>query len=182
MGFSPIAWSRRKRLRPVLAVAGAVALCAGAAVAATAASAGTSPSSAFTGYTTPGVVSQTLYGGGSSTPIKHLVVIFDENESFDHYFGTYPYAANTDGTTFHAKPGTPAVDGLYTKITKSGPVGPLLTANPNEYNPQRLTQAQALTSDQNHSYGPEEAAEDGGKMDMFVQDTESSTPAAGCGT
>ena len=31
MGFSPIAWSRRKRIRPVLAVAGAVALCAGAA-------------------------------------------------------------------------------------------------------------------------------------------------------
>ena len=32
------------------------------------------------------------------TPIKHLVVIFDENVSFDHYFGTYPYAANTDGS------------------------------------------------------------------------------------
>ena len=25
-------------------------------------------------------------------PIKHLVVIFDENVSFDHYFGTYPFA------------------------------------------------------------------------------------------
>ena len=36
-----------------------------------------------------------------------MVVIFDENESFDHYFGTYPYAANTDGSPFHAKPGTP---------------------------------------------------------------------------
>ena len=34
-------------------------------------------------------------------------MIFDENESFDHYFGTYPYAANTDGSPFHAKPGTP---------------------------------------------------------------------------
>ena len=64
----------------------------------------------------------------TATPIKHLVVIFDENVSFDHYFGTYPYAANTDGTTFTAKPGTPTVNGLYTKITKSGPVGPLLTA------------------------------------------------------
>ena len=28
------------------------------------------------------------------TPIKHLVVIFDENISFDHYFGIYPYAVN----------------------------------------------------------------------------------------
>ena len=25
----------------------------------------------------------------TKTPIKHLVVIFQENVSFDHYFGTY---------------------------------------------------------------------------------------------
>src|SRR5580698_3839122 len=30
-------------------------------------------------------------------PIKHLVVIFDENRSFDHYFGTYPNALNPEG-------------------------------------------------------------------------------------
>ena len=110
------------------------------------------------------------------------MVIFDENESFDHYFGTYPYAANTDGTTFTAKPGTPTVNGLYSKITKkSGPIGPLLTDNPNEYDPQRLTHSEALTSDQNHGYTPEQLAEDNGKMDMFVQETESSTPTNGCG-
>jgi phospholipase C len=180
MGFSPIAWSKRKRLRPYLAVAAVVTLAAGAAAGATAASASTSVSRAFAGYKTPGLVSQTLYRGSTSTPIKHLVVLFDENESFDHYFGTYPSAANTDGTKFTAKPGTPTVNGLYSKITKSGPVGPLLTSNPNEYNPQRLTPAEALTSDQNHSYTPEQKAEDGGKMDQFVQNTESATPAAGC--
>ena len=39
----------------------------------------------------------------TSTPIKHLVVIFQENVSFDHYFGTYPYAANPlGGAQFHA--------------------------------------------------------------------------------
>ncbi len=53
-----------------------------------------------------------------------MVVLFDENVSFDHYFGTYPYAANTDGTAFHAKRGTPTVNGLYTKITPSGPDRP----------------------------------------------------------
>jgi phospholipase C len=180
MGFSPIAWSKRKRLRPYLAVAAVVTLAAGAAAGATAASASTSVSRAFAGYKTPGLVSQTLYRGSTSTPIKHLVVLFGENESFDHYFGTYPSAANTDGTKFTAKPGTPTVNGLYSKITKSGPVGPLLTSNPNEYNPQRLTPAEALTSDQNHSYTPEQKAEDGGKMDQFVQNTESATPAAGC--
>ena len=41
-------------------------------------------------------------------PIQHLVVIFQENVSFDHYFGTYPTAANTDGQPFHASPGTPS--------------------------------------------------------------------------
>src|SRR5882757_3336367 len=43
----------------------------------------------------------------TATPIKHLVVLFDENESFDHYFATYPKAANTDGTPFTASKKTP---------------------------------------------------------------------------
>ena len=184
MGIGPVASSRRKRLRPYLAVAAAVALAGGAAAGATAASASTHPSqTSFAGYHIPARVSPASYRHDkTATPIKHVVVIFDENVSFDHYFGTYPYATNTDGTAFTAKKDTPTVNGLYSKITKkSGPIGPLLTDNPNEYNPQRLTHAQALTSDQNHSYTPEQLAQDNGKMDMFVQETESSTPASGCG-
>jgi len=186
MGEGPVTRSRRKRLRPYVAVAAAVALGGGAAVAATAASASTTSRTAFAGYHVPALVSANLYHNNrTATPIKHLVVIFDENVSFDHYFGTYPYAANTDGTTFHAKRDTPTVNGLYTSITPSGPVGPLLTDNPNfqsgGYNPQRLTHSEALTSDQNHGYTPEQKAEDNGKMDLFVQNTESATPAAGCG-
>ena len=181
MGIGPEARSRLKRLRPYLAVAGAVALAAGAAAGASAASASTSHSAAFAGYKAPALVSKTLYDHDrTATPIKHLVVIFDENVSFDHYFGTYPYAANTDGTPFYAKPGTPTVNGLYTKITKSGPVGPLLSNNPNGMNPQRLTPSEALTSDQNHGYKAEEEAEDAGKMDQFITYTESATPSAGC--
>jgi phospholipase C len=39
----------------------------------------------------------------TATPIKHLVVIFGENRSFDHYFGTYPNALNPKGEPqFHA--------------------------------------------------------------------------------
>jgi phospholipase C len=165
---------RGRRLRPWTAVGAAVVLCGGAAVGAGAASASASGSPTFVGYHAPSAVSSVLYRGtnNTSTPIKHLVVIFDENESFDHYFGTYPYAANTDGTTFKAKPGTPTVTGLYSKITKNGPVGPLLTSNPNEYNPQRLSASEALTCDQNHSYTPEQDAVDNGKMDQFVQNTE----------
>src|ERR1700734_2938586 len=155
MGISPVAGGRRRRLRPYVAVAAAVVLGAGAAAGATAASASTAASKvSFAGYHVPAKVSASLYHNKTATPIKHVVVIFDENESFDHYFGTYPYAANTDGTPFVAKPGTPKVNGLYTNITKSGPVGPLLTSNPNEYNPQRLTHSAALPPDQNHRHTP----------------------------
>ncbi|MFK0150758.1 phospholipase C [Streptomyces sp. NPDC090499] len=107
------------------------------------------------------------HGGGSSTatPIKHVVVLFDENISFDHYFATYPKAANTDGTKFTASKNTPKdVD----TVAHAG----LLTKNPNQYAPKRLSSSQAMTCDQNHSYGPEQLAYDGGKADQFVQNTE----------
>src|SRR5436190_18298882 len=49
----------------------------------------------------------------TTTPIKHLVVIFQEYVSFDHYFGTYPNATNPSGEpSLTAKPGTPSVNGL----------------------------------------------------------------------
>ena len=67
------------------------------------------------------------------------------------------------------------MNGLYTKITPSGPVGPLLTSNPNLNNPTRLTHSQALTCDQNHGYTAEQQAVNGGKMDKFVQYTETAT-------
>jgi phospholipase C len=102
----------------------------------------------------------------STTPIKHVVVLFDENVSFDHYFGTYPKAANTDGTKFNANRGTPAVNGLTEKLLKN---------NPNQYNPNRLTHSQALTCDQDHGYAHEQKALDGGKLDAFVQNTEHDT-------
>ena len=82
-------------------------------------------------------------GSDTRTPIKHVVVIFQENVSFDHYFGTYPNAANTDGQSFQAAPGTPAVDGLTPATSRSLPpslrhTGNLLTSNPNTAQPQRL--------------------------------------------
>ena len=30
----------------------------------------------------------------TKTPIKHVIVLFQENISFDHYFATYPMAMN----------------------------------------------------------------------------------------
>ena len=97
------------------------------------------------------------------TPIKHIVVIYQENVSFDHYFGTYPYALNPAGEPkFHPLPNTPTVNGL---------TGALLTNNPNLANPTRFDRSQALTCDMNHSYTAEQQAFDHGLMDQFVQST-----------
>ena len=38
--------------------------------------------------------------GTTATPIQHVVIIFQENVSFDHYFATYPIAKNSDGSSF----------------------------------------------------------------------------------
>jgi len=123
--------------------------------------------------------------GGTTTPIKHLVVIFQENVSFDHYFGTYPKAANTSGQRFRAAPGTPKVNNLL-DTPGAGGTGNLLTNNPNkdatgnQVNPRRYDPANindVLTCDQNHDYGPEQMAFNGGAMDKFV-----TTVGTGTGT
>jgi phospholipase C len=111
----------------------------------------------------------------TATPIKHVVVIFDENISFDHYFATYPQAANPPGEPpFYPAPFTPRVNNLLTAN--------LLTDNPNlnpangsaASNPFRLDRTQASTTDQDHSYTPEQLAYDAGKADLFPLNTGSS--------
>ena len=102
----------------------------------------------------------------TATPIKHVVVIFQENQSFDHYFGTYPRAKNPPGQPrFVARPGTPSVNGL---------TNTLLTANSNRANPQRLDRADELVCSPNHQYDPEQRAWHGGLLDRFVQETSGS--------
>jgi phospholipase C len=167
---------RHKKTRYYAAIGAATVLAAGVAVGTTVAGANAAPNTAGA-VTVPKTspASSWTITSPTASPIRHVVVIFDENISFDHYFGTYPFAANTDGTAFHAKRGTPRVNGLYSKITSKGPTGPLLTNNPNSFNPSRLTHSQALTCDQNHGYTAEQKAVDNGKMDQFVQNTETDT-------
>jgi phospholipase C len=56
----------------------------------------------------------------TTTPIQHLVVIFQENVSFDHYFGTYPTALNSPGEPqFKASPIHPQSAGLALLLTVS---------------------------------------------------------------
>ncbi len=132
----------------------------------------------------------------TATPIKHVVIIYQENESFDHYFGTYPIAGNPTNPPelpFTAAANTPAVNGLIasgTTLTTS----PLLVGNPNltnaqngagATNPFRLDRTQALVADQSHGYKNEQSAFDAvaapltPSMDLFPEFTGKAISLAG---
>jgi len=114
----------------------------------------------------------------AATPIQHLVVIYGENISFDHYFGTYPNATNVAGEPpFTAQSGTATPNNYVSNPS-------LLTDNPNftnaangsnAINPFRLDRTQAASADQNHSYTPEQEAAHGGLMDLFPLDVGNAT-------
>src|ERR1700730_6766693 len=108
------------------------------------------------------------FGDHTTTPIQRLVVIFQENVSFDHYFGTYPVAQNLTGETpFNASKHTPkSINTLLTPLDVTNHFAPLagvdlVNKNPNgplgsgaaingadASNPFRLAPSQALTTDQ----------------------------------
>ncbi len=133
----------------------------------------------------PGQAKKKTNPDSTATPIKHVVVIFQENVSFDHYFGTYPNASGGDGQPFSARPGTPAVDGLTPATDASIPASlrhssDLTTAlaNPNANPPLRLDSSPdglpgdaggLETCDQDHNYSDEQQSFNGGLMNLFVQ-------------
>jgi phospholipase C len=102
----------------------------------------------------------------TKTPIKHLVVIFQENVSFDHYFGTYPHAANLEnGSKFIPNNSTPTVNGLSFA---------LLHNTTNKYknetaNPLRIDPSQLRTCDPLHAYDAEQLETNGGLMDNLFR-------------
>jgi phospholipase C len=105
-----------------------------------------------------------------TTPIKYVVVIFQENNSFDHYFGTYPNAACPNGptgtapcngaggeSTFTPLPNTPSVNGLSPFLNGLNVVAPF-----------RLDRSQALTCDNDNKYKDEQTAYDSGQLNSFA--------------
>ena len=112
-------------------------------------------------------------------PIKHLVVIFNENISFDHYFGTYPNATNVEGEPLF-EPARNTQRDVNNLLTSPD----LLDRNPNLLNPAngagaanpfRLDRTQANTADQGHGYTAEQKAYDNGKVDLFPANTGNGT-------
>ncbi len=130
---------------------------------------------------TPGTAVSVQDAAATATPIKHIVVIFGENRSFDHYFGLYPNAANPSGEpAFTAAAGTPSVNGLTQALLTENPNATNATnlaaaakaGFPASYlNPFRIDRAQANTASQNHNYTPEQLAYDNGAADAFVANT-----------
>ncbi len=112
----------------------------------------------------------------TATPIKHIVIIFGENRSFDHYFGVYPNALNPKGEPqFHALPNTPTVNGLSNGLLNRNPnLNPLNGTG--AANPFRFDRSQANTVDMNHGYTAEQMAFDAGLMDLFPANTGSAGP------
>ena len=99
----------------------------------------------------------------TTTPIRKVVVIFQENVSFDHYFATYPVAENRAGEpAFQASKGTPSVNGLSRALRER---------NPNTFPPFRLSRSHAATCDQDHDYTAEQQAYHGGIVDRFIEFT-----------
>jgi phospholipase C len=130
-----------------------------------------------------------------NSSVEHLIVIFNENISYDHYFGTYPDAENNPGETrFFAEKRTPRNNNLVQPLDPDRDFSPirrlnLLTKNPNgpngsgatanglnAANPFRLAPSQAATADQGHNYKPEQMADDNGLMDLFPVSTGTAGP------
>ncbi len=157
-------------LKATLRLACAAALCGALALLPTSADATTPTAPPYP------VTSPYLSGATTETPIQHLVVIFQENVSFDHYFGTYPRAANPAREPgFTPAPGTPVPDNYVANSS-------LLTANHNQVQPFRLGRNEAVTCDQDHNYADEQQAFDGANggnsaaLDQFVQRVGSGSP------
>lgn len=101
----------------------------------------------------------------TTTPIKHVVVIYQENRTFDNYFATYPFAENNPGETpFTASKNTPSVNGLLS----SG----LIKNNPNLFRPYRVGPIRSEYIDPNHDYTQLQQSCNKGLMDQFVQASE----------
>ncbi len=100
------------------------------------------------------------------------MVLYGENISFDHYFGTYPKATNPPGDPkFTPLPNTPAVNGYTDALLTRNPNFTNKANAPDASNPFRIARLQAGTADQAHDYTFEQMAYDGGKMDLFPKYT-----------
>lgn len=98
--------------------------------------------------------------GGSLRDIKHVVILMQENRSFDHYFGTLPNVRGfSDPTAIKLSTGKP----VFYQPDADNPDGYLLPFHLDT----KTTSAQAQPST-SHAYTVQHSAWNGGKMDNWL--------------
>jgi len=98
--------------------------------------------------------------GGSLRDIKHVVILMQENRSFDHYFGTLPNVRGfSDPTAIKLSTGKP----VFYQPDPDNPDGYLLPFHLDT----KTTSAQAQPST-SHAYTVQHSAWNGGKMDNWL--------------
>ncbi len=97
--------------------------------------------------------------GSDIGAIEHVVVLMQENRSFDHYFGTYKSSRGfSDPVALKS--------GVFSQVWPGAPAGFNGHLLPFHLNTQ--TQMAECTADLSHSWGPQHECWNQGKMDAFV--------------
>jgi phospholipase C len=123
----------------------------------------------------PGSVHRALasgpsHGSGRLSDIRHVVILMQENRSFDHYFGTMPGVRGfSDPTAITLSTGRSV---FHQPVQASAPAGTTQYANPDGYLlpfhlDTRTTSAQAAPSI-SHGWTVQHAAWNNGAMDRWV--------------
>jgi len=104
---------------------------------------------------------------GALAGINHLVVIYDENHSFDNLYGSFPGANGISRASATSKTQVTLAGVPYTTLPQTDPHIP--TNLPNEpFDITKYVPANQKTRDLVHRYYQEQVQIDGGKMDKFV--------------
>jgi phospholipase C len=129
---------------------------------------------------------------GSLADVEHVVLLMQENRSFDHYFGTMAGVRGFgDTTSYSSYPGGPATDPCSvfrqtmkgTSVTGT-PAPPFALADgetslwPFELVTKPPTVAGQTTNDITHDWGPQHGAWNNGAMDHFVVEHLANDPTA----
>jgi phospholipase C len=110
-------------------------------------------------------------GGSSLSDIKHVVILMQENRSFDHYFGTLSGVRGFSDTRVLTQTVNGQTYPIFDQfgyepgvgVTTSGYLQPFsLKSDPPSENGQ-------TTNDITHDWGPQHLSWDNGAMDAFVQ-------------
>jgi phospholipase C len=104
---------------------------------------------------------------GSLAGINHLVVIYDENHSFDNLYGFFPGANGISQASKTSKTQVTLAGAPYTTLPQTDPHIPTNLRN-EPFDIAKYVPANQKTRDLVHRYYQEQVQIDGGKMDKFV--------------